>query len=189
MREIVGIAKEDRVARATSNVNSQQVKETEEAWKKLAEEIYESRSKDHNENLSTVRRIQRCPNFTMILAHILRNKMGFRAREVDWTSEMVDWGEEESRRVGLSFALFLRKRKTVAVAVDAWKKQYKQLEVLFVEVIGFDDFMVTLANRTLRDSIYGNAFRVSVGAALITIDGATDIYVIATYYQSDALVG
>ena len=32
-------------------------------------------------------------------------------------------------------------------------------------------------------------FRVSVGAALSTIDAAMDIYVISTYYQSDALVG
>ena len=41
----------------------------------------------------------------------------------------------------------------------------------------------------MKDSIYGTAFRVSIGAALSTIDAATDIYVIATYYESDALVG
>jgi len=32
-------------------------------------------------------------------------------------------------------------------------------------------------------------FRVSVRAALSTIDAATDIYVITTYYESDSLVG
>lgn len=33
---------------------------------------------------------------------------------------MVDWKEEECKRVGCSFATFLRKRKTGEVAMDAW---------------------------------------------------------------------
>ena len=61
--------------------------------------------------------------------------------------------------------------------------------MLFEEVFGFEDFMVTLANSLLRDSLWGMIFRVSVGAALSTIDAATYINVITTYYQSDALVG
>ena len=73
--------------------------------------------------------------------------------------------------------------------MDAWRKQYPQLEVLFEEVIGFETFVVTLANSLLRASIYGTIYRVSVGALLSTIDAATDIYVISTYYQSDELVG
>jgi len=196
VKEIVGL----RVPQESA-VASLMIRQSKEAWKKLAESIYESRSKGFNENVTVVERIfgeivellkplmDRCPTFAKILAHILLNKMGFRAREVDWTSEMVDWGEEESRRVGRSFANFLRQRKTGEVAVDAWRKQYQQLEILFEEVIGFEDFVVTLANSLLKDSIYGTVFRVSVGAALSTIDAATDIFVITTYYQSDALVG
>ena len=91
--------------------------------------------------------VERCPTFAIVLSHILLNKMGFRAQEVDFTSEMVDWEEEERRRVGRSFAFFLQKRKTGAVAVDAWRRQYQQLEILFKEVIGFEEFVVTLANR------------------------------------------
>jgi len=63
------------------------------------------------------------------------------------------------------------------------------LNLLFDEVHGFNDFMVYIANNTLKDSIYGTAYRVSVGAILSTIDAATDIYVITTYYESNALVG
>ena len=48
--------------------------------------------------------------------------------------------------------------------------------------------MIVIANNTLRDSVYGMVFRVSVGAVLSTIDATTDIYVISTYYQSDELV-
>ena len=63
------------------------------------------------------------------------------------------------------------------------------MNLLFDEVHGFNDFMVYIANNTLKDSIYGTAYRVSVGAILSTIDAATDIYVITTYYESNALVG
>jgi len=47
--------------------------------------------------------------------------------------------------------------------------------------------MLVIANNTLRDSVYGMVFRVSVGAALSMIDASTDIYVITTYYKSDEL--
>jgi len=39
-----------------------------------------------------------------------------------------------------------------------------------------------------RDSIYGTVYRVGVGAILSVTDTATDLYVISTYYQSDALI-
>ena len=138
MREIVGLRQLSRPADLDL--------ETKETWKKLAEKMYELKSKEFDENVSAVERIfrenvgllkpllGRCPVFARILAHILLNKMGFRAQDVDWTSEMVDWREEESKRVGQSSALFLRKRKTGEVAVDAWRKQYSQLEILFEEV-------------------------------------------------------
>jgi len=60
---------------------------------------------------------------------------------------------------------------------------------LFEEVEGFEEFMLVIANNTLRDSIYGMVLRVLVGAALSTMDAATDIYVISKYYQSEELYG
>ena len=62
-----------------------------------------------------------------------------------------------------------------------------QLNVLFDEIDGFNEFMIVIASNTLRDSVYGMMYRVSVGAALSTIDAATDIYVITTYYASNEL--
>jgi len=61
------------------------------------------------------------------------------------------------------------------------------LDLIFVEVIGFEEFIVTIANSTLHDSVYGIACRVSIGALLSTIDAATDLYVITTYYESEEL--
>jgi len=84
---------------------------------------------------------------------------------------------------------FIRNRKTGEHAVDAWKRNYSQLEILFTEVPGFEEFMVTIARNTLRDSIYGTVYRVSLGAFLSTFDGATDLYVISTYYESEELIG
>jgi len=48
--------------------------------------------------------------------------------------------------------------------------------------------MLVLANSTLRDTIYGMVYRVGIGAFLSTIDAATDIYVITTYYKTPSLV-
>jgi len=59
--------------------------------------------------------------------------------------------------------------------------------VLFTEIPGFHEFMLVLANNTLRDSVYGTVYRVSVGALISTIDAISDVYVIAKYYQSDEL--
>ena len=48
--------------------------------------------------------------------------------------------------------------------------------------------MLVIANNLLRDNKFGMMFRVSVGAFLSTVDAATDIFVISTYYN-DGLQG
>ena len=85
-------------------------------------------------------------------------------------------------------ATFIRFVQTGEASVDAWRKNYPQLDNLF-QVDGFNGFMGVITTNLLRNNKYGMIFRVSVGAALSTLDGATDIYVISTYYQSKALVG
>jgi len=169
-------------------------------WKGLASHLYELRSNNYKSNFILIKQhftdkeelvhelVGQCPKFMEILSHILEDKFGWRIQKVDWTSEMKDWGLEECRRVGCSLATFLRKRKTGEHAIDAWRLHYAQLDVLFKEIDGFEEFMLVIANNTLRDSIYGMIFRVSVGAALSIIDAATDIYVISTYYKSKELV-
>ena len=48
--------------------------------------------------------------------------------------------------------------------------------------------MIVIANNLLRDNTFGMMFRVSIGAILSTVDAATDIFVISTYYN-DGLHG
>jgi len=85
-------------------------------------------------------------------------------------------------------AYFLRMHQTGDAVVDAWWRNYPQLNELF-EVEGFEEFMNIIASHLLLVNKYGMIFRVSIGAALSTIDAATDIYVITSYYESDELVG
>jgi len=177
------------------------VESSVERWKVLAGEIFDARSNNYKSNFLMLKRIfsenedifnnvtDFCPKFREILSHILEDKLGLRVQKVDWTSEMNDWGLEECRRVGCSFATFLRKRKTGEHAIDAWRLHYAQLDVLFKEIVGFEEFMLVIADNTLRDSIYGMVYRVSMGAALSMTDAATDIYVISTYYHSEELYG
>ena len=147
LREIVGLVpvnnNEQPLPLVLRNETSRTKRQTKDAWKKVAEAVYDTRSRNFLRICKHVRRIfaedeellkqllERCPSFPLILAHILLNKMGFRAQEVSWTSEMTDWEENACKRVGLSLALFLRKRKTGEVALGAWRSNYPQLEALF----------------------------------------------------------
>ena len=92
-------------------------------------------------------------------------------------------------RVGNSLAVFLRKRKTGDAALDAWRRHYVQLKMLFEDVEGFEEFMLVFANNLMRDSIYGTAWRVSTGAVLSILDAVSDIYVILKYYSTEGLRG
>lgn len=47
----------------------------------------------------------------------------------------------------------------------------------------FDVFMTVIANRLMRDSLYGTMLRVGVGAILSSVDAITDILVVAQYYR------
>ena len=106
---------------------------TVEQWKKIAEEIYSTRSNNHKSNYIHVERIFEknevmfapvlllCPRFAIIIAYIMEDRLGWRVRKVDWTKKMKDWDGQDCRRVGCSLATFIRKRKTGGVALSAWR--------------------------------------------------------------------
>jgi len=177
----------------------QTLAETNIEWKKIAEEIYAMKSNNHKSNYLHITRkfeenealfaqlIERCPRFAIILSFIMEERFGFRVKSVDWTSKMENWKEHECACVGKSVATFIRKRKTGDAAFDAWSLHYPQLNALFIDIPGLGEFLIVFFNNSLRDSIYGTVLRVSVGAFLSMLDGATDIYTIGTYYESDKL--
>ena len=187
------------MATTSSETKMTKTTKTKIAWEVVAEKIYENRVDGRIENAAHIvfeeekellsPLVERCPGFVTILSFILEDKFGYRVRHVEMTVKMTDWGDEECRRVGCSLATFIRKRKTGAVAIDAWRLNYTQLDVLFKEVVGFEEFMVVIANNLMRDSIYGTVLRVTVGAVLSTTDAVTDIYVIVTYYRKKSWWG
>ena len=57
-------------------------------------------------------------------------------------ARLIDWREEDAKRVAKSFAVFLRKRKTGDAALDAFTRHFTQLKKLFDEVEGFEAFFL-----------------------------------------------
>ena len=133
--------------------------------------------------------IERNPHFDVMMANMLVLRFGVQVKEVDWTKELKSWDQEDNRRVGRAMAPFIRYVQTGEAAVAALRGHYPQLESLFGDVVGFEEFMNTIATSLLRDNKWGMVMRVSIGAALSMVDAVTDLYVITTYYHSPGLVG
>ena len=125
----------------------------------------------------------------MILSFVLTDHFGFRVRSVDPTTDMNEWNDQQCERVGNALVKLLRTRRYGAAALEGWRHAYPQLDVLFNDIPGFHDFMLQIANNKVRDSVYSTVYQVIIGALLSTTDIITDIYVVATYYKTDALVG
>jgi len=199
VRELVGFDPLESVSAAALNETAA-LSSKQEEWKTFAEEIYMTRSGNYKSNYTHLKRVfeinaellapllTRCPNFKTILSYILADRFGLRVQAVGMETNIKDWGVEECRRCGSSLATFIRNRQTGPAAIEAWRHHYKQLDILFDEVDGFNDFVLVLAYNTTRDSIYGTVYRVSVGALLSFLDVVTDLYVLSTYYSSDELI-
>ena len=133
---------------------------------KFGTRLFEGREDDYENNLVMIEKafaeddktelvaklVEKCPPIKMILAHMLENRFGWTAQEVSWKSVMGEWDEEDCRRVGQSLAYFARKRKTGKVAVDAWKKNYAQLEELFVELVRKTNQYMGMTQKTTKNS-------------------------------------
>ena len=129
----------------------------------VAEKIYAARKNNYKRNFNVVKNyirdnaelfaplLERCPRFDVVLPFLLEDRFGFRVGRVKSTTKMADWSNEDCRIVGMSFATLLRQRSTGAAALDDWRRQYTQLEMLFTEVEGFEGFMLVLAKNFARD--------------------------------------
>ena len=88
----------------------------------------------HKEVLAPV--LELCPKFPVILAHMLVLRLGWQVKDVDFTSGMTEWNDDDCRNVGSAFATFMRTFQQGNTAIDAWRRQYPQLNNLFDEVEG-----------------------------------------------------
>jgi len=128
-----------------------------------------------------------CPQFKTVLSNAVVVRLGFRVGTVD--KETVGWEEADVVKVGHSLSTFVRGTTQPAAGVDAWRRHYVQLEILFVEIEHFEEFMVVIATYILKNNKAGMVARVSLGAVLSMSDGATDIFVIMNYFKNTELHG
>ena len=164
------------------------------------EEIYARRSNIVERNFLAIQEVFKkhdtvvkpaldiCPNLPLILAHMLVLHLGWQVKDIDFTSSMSEWNDDDCRYVGRSMATFMRTFQQGNTALDAWRRQYPQLNNLF-DLEGIDAFMLVIANNLLRDNKYGMVFRVATGAVLSIIDGVSDLYILSTYYSNESLTG
>ena len=125
----------------TPIINSQtyQIQQTKDEWQSAAELLYSKRSNNHLKNYEHVTDflaanpslfeplLERCPNIGLIIAHLLKLRLGLTVQNVSWTSSISDWNGEDCRRVGCSVAAFLRNFQTGEAALEAWKLHYVQV--------------------------------------------------------------
>jgi len=104
--------------------------------------------------------LERDPHFVEMLAHMHVLRFGIIVLEVSWIKEMQNWDAEDNRRVGRAMAPIMRMVQTSDATVDAWRSNYPQLDLLFDEVDGFNEFMLVIVSGLLRDNKFGMLFRV-----------------------------
>ena len=61
--------------------------------------------------------LEMCPHLDVILAHMKIKCFGLLVQDVDWTSDMTDWSEEDCKRVGRSIVTLLHMVQTGEGAV------------------------------------------------------------------------
>ena len=115
---------------------------------KHIEELYDKRSNKAESNLLVVQEtlkqhitifapvLELCPHLDIILAHMLVLRLGWQVKEVDFTTKMTEWSEDDCRKVGRSMATFMREFQQGETAVEAWRRHYQQMNTLLNEVEG-----------------------------------------------------
>lgn len=111
-REIVGLQSQSQSQLQIEPQKPAPQNELNGEWRKLAEEVYNTRTSNHKSNFLHINRIfsentdlflplqKCCPKFNVILSFIIEDKFGFRVRPVDWTKDMKDFSEDDCRRIG-----------------------------------------------------------------------------------------
>lgn len=140
--------------------------------KRIAIKLYSYRTNNADKNITLVGTfitenpnffgpiIERDPHFKIMLAHMFVLRFGVRVREVHWLKKIKEWNEEDNERVGRAMAPIMRMVQTGDAAVGGLRSHYPQLDTLFDEVEGFEEFMNVIATNLLRDNKYGMFFRV-----------------------------
>ena len=92
------------------NSQTYQIQQTKDEWQSAAELLYSKRSNSHLKNYEHVTDflaanpslfeplLERCPNIGLIIAHLLKLRLGLTVQNVSWTTSISDWNGEDCRR-------------------------------------------------------------------------------------------
>ena len=92
------------------NSHTYQIQQTKDEWQSAAELLYSKRSNSHLKNYEHVTDflaanpslfeplLERCPNIGLIIAHLLKLRLGLTVQNVSWTTSISDWNGEDCRR-------------------------------------------------------------------------------------------
>lgn len=126
------------------------------------------------------------PEIDTLLQHVTLTPhyLPFVKTSIDKELPLSQWAQQHCEKAGGAMQKLVRKRKTAAAAVDAWRLTYPSVQPLFDDVPAIEPFLTAIANNLLRVDKLGMMFRVGSGALLSSVDAITDIVVIKSYYES-----
>ena len=92
-------------------------------------------------------------------------------------------GEEEARIIGNNLMPALKSRKVVNAGIDLWMGQNRAINELLDEFPWMRALFQALGQGVVKTAPWGMMWRVTVGAALSTIDLVTDIYITYMFWK------
>jgi len=187
LQEVTGLVLPPVKSESTKRRIAHRTREYKEEWVNIAEIIYKRRNNNHKSNFNLVKRVfseneellapllLKCPKIKEILSFILEDRFGFRVEKVDSTIPMDKWGAEQCRRVGCSFAAFIRSREKGDIAIEVWRREYMQVSrrpqnahkriahratrSLFVRLLVYSIVGITTKGCPSVDLVYPKRFR------------------------------
>ncbi|GMI53424.1 hypothetical protein TeGR_g3564 [Tetraparma gracilis] len=115
-----------------------------------------------------------------MLVQVLRNQVH---RPSNTLTPLADFGEDEGKKVGGTFALLQLKKVSPAAAVEAWISGNPALGDLTRELPWFEDTMLGISTELRAQVPYGVKLRAYLGASVSAADGLSDAYMTKTFYD------
>jgi len=92
---------------------------------------------------------------------------------------LADVGASEAIKMGQSFAVKLKARKSAVAGVDQFRLAYPAIHELGSKQPWFLPFMTVIGQRLLEKAIWGMFVRVFLGCSLALLDVFSDIYMVS----------
>ena len=114
---------------------------------------------------------------------IQRAREGAVAVNYPVSTALSSLNENDARIIGNNLMPALKRNKIVATGIDQWMRQNRAIDELFDELPWMKGLFLAVGQGVVNSAPWGLTWRVSVGAALSTVDLVTDIYITYTFWK------